>query len=81
MVIHDLRGPATSIQLGSDLALKGVKQMLRQNFKQIAHYVDKADLEKRKIIQRSVSNQEMNINSISIPVNKSVQPQKREGVS
>lgn len=32
MVVHDLRGPSTSIKLGAELALKGVKQMLRSNF-------------------------------------------------
>lgn len=36
MVVHDLRGPATAIKLGSEFALKGVKQMLRSNFKQNA---------------------------------------------
>ena len=37
MVIHDLRGPATSIKLGSDMALQSVKKILRSNFKQAAH--------------------------------------------
>ena len=26
MVIHDLRGPATSIQMGSDIVLKNIKE-------------------------------------------------------
>ena len=34
MVIHDLRGPATSIQMGSEQALQSVKKMLRTNLKQ-----------------------------------------------
>ena len=34
MVVHDLRGPATSINLGAELALKSVKKMVRSNFKQ-----------------------------------------------
>ena len=74
MVIHDLRGPATSIQLGSDLALKGVKQMLRSNFKQINHYASKVDIGRRNNISRSVSNQLMNVEAINIPMNNSQQP-------
>lgn len=34
MVVHDLRGPATSINLGADMALQKIKQVLRQKFKQ-----------------------------------------------
>ena len=33
MVTHDLRGPATSIQMGSDLAIKNIKQVLRSYLK------------------------------------------------
>lgn len=39
MVIHDLRGPATSIQMGSNLALQSVKKMLRTNLKQTSKAV------------------------------------------
>ena len=33
MITHDLRGPATSIQLGSDIALKGIKKLISKNRK------------------------------------------------
>ena len=36
MVIHDLRGPATSIQMGCDIALKEIKQSLRSRVKRIS---------------------------------------------
>ena len=33
MVVHDLRGPATSITLASEMALEQIKKMVRTNFK------------------------------------------------
>lgn len=33
MVVHDLRGPSTSIKLGSEQALEKIKRMVRLNFK------------------------------------------------
>ena len=33
MVIHDLRGPATSIQMGSDIALQQLKNTLSDHSK------------------------------------------------
>ena len=55
MVIHDLRSPATSIQLSSELALKSLDQLMRQNLKESMQFTKKL-LNKSEIKKHQFSN-------------------------
>ena len=58
MVIHDLRGPATSIQLGSELALKEIRSLVGRKNSLIIH--DKKSGEIRNQMKLSVLKTSLN---------------------